>query len=559
MRDRAARLAATEREVKRALDEAATLQRQAKWPEALEAAKRAEGLLPGGGSDELRQHVRELRKDLEMVLRLEEIRFPDVVGGAEGRFDEVAADAKYAKAFQEYGIDVGSLEPAEAGARVRARTIRCELAVALDHWVKIRTTMPGGGRKANDLLRKRLLEVARAADPDGWRNRLRDALEHGRTEALTELAASAKVSDLPPQSLSLLGWALDFAGACEQAAAVLRRAQQKYPDDFWINFQLAWSLDHGPRAPSDEVIRFYTVARALRPRNFPVHMFLADKLRARGKVDEAIAVYRRAVELKPDDAAAHVLIASALRGQNKPDEAIAMYRRGLALWEKALGPDHPATLTTMNNLALAYEDAGELGKALPLFEQTLEKVRAKLGPDQPRTLHTMHHLALAYQAAGQFDRAEPLLRELLEQRRKKDGPESLATAADLAALGWNLLKQQKCAAAGPILCECLAIRVQKMPDHYLTFNARSMVGGALLGQKKYAEAEPLLLQAYEGMKRREATIPREGRVRLAEALERLVRLYRATGPKDKADSWAKRFEEANKEAARRAGHGNNPQ
>jgi tetratricopeptide (TPR) repeat protein len=179
------------------------------------------------------------------------------------------------------------------------------------------------------------------------------------------------------------------------------------------------------------------------------------------------------------------------------------------------------------NLALAYEGAGELGKALPLFEQTLERVRAKLGPEKPRTLHIMHHLAVAYQAAEQFNRAEPLLRELLKQRRKKDHPESLATAADLATLGWNLLKQQKCAEAEPILCECLTIRVQRMPDHYLTFNARSMVGAALLGQKKYAEAEPLLREAYKGMKRREATIPQVGRVRLTEALERLVRLYRA--------------------------------
>ena len=48
-----------------------------------------------------------------------------------------------------------------------------------------------------------------------------------------------------------------------------------------------------------------------------------------------------------------------------------------------------------------------------------------------------------------------------------------------------------------------------------------MLGGALLGQKKYAEAEPLLLAGYEGMKQREAKIPPEGKVRLTEALERL--------------------------------------
>ena len=41
------------------------------------------------------------------------------------------------------------------------------------------------------------------------------------------------------------------------------------------------------------------------------------------------------------------------------------------------------------------------------------------------------------------------------------------------------------------------------PDTWTTFNTKSMLGGALLGQKKYAEAEPLLLKGYAGMKRRE--------------------------------------------------------
>jgi len=65
-----------------------------------------------------------------------------------------------------------------------------------------------------------------------------------------------------------------------------------------------------------------------------------------------------------------------------------------------------------------------------------------------------------------------------------------------------------------------------------------------LGQKKYAEAEPLLMQGYQGMKQREAKIPAQSKTRLTEALERLVRLYEATDQKDKADAWRKKLEEA---------------
>jgi outer membrane protein assembly factor BamD (BamD/ComL family) len=71
-----------------------------------------------------------------------------------------------------------------------------------------------------------------------------------------------------------------------------------------------------------------------------------------------------------------------------------------------------------------------------------------------------------------------------------------------------------------------------------------MLGGALLGQKKYADAEPLLLAGYEGMKKREAKIPPQGKGRVTEAVERLVQLYEATGKKDEAAKWRKELEAA---------------
>ena len=69
-----------------------------------------------------------------------------------------------------------------------------------------------------------------------------------------------------------------------------------------------------------------------------------------------------------------------------------------------------------------------------------------------------------------------------------------------------------------------------------------MLGAALLGQKKYADAEPLLLSGYQGMKKQEAKIPPQGKVRLTEALERLVQLYEATNKKDDAAKWRKELE-----------------
>jgi hypothetical protein len=87
------------------------------------------------------------------------------------------------------------------------------------------------------------------------------------------------------------------------------------------------------------------------------------------------------------------------------------------------------------------------------------------------------------------------------------------------------------------LRECLALREKRQPDDWRTFNTRSMLGGALLGQKKYADAEPLLLAGYEGMKRREKTIPPQGSARLPEALDRLIELYDATNKPDDVTKW----------------------
>ena len=59
-------------------------------------------------------------------------------------------------------------------------------------------------------------------------------------------------------------------------------------------------------------------------------------------------------------------------------------------------------------------------------------------------------------------------------------------------------------------------------------------GAALAGRKQFAEAEPLLVQGYEGMKQHQAKIPAANKHCLTDSLERLVELYEATGRRDRA-------------------------
>jgi hypothetical protein len=87
-------------------------------------------------------------------------------------------------------------------------------------------------------------------------------------------------------------------------------------------------------------------------------------------------------------------------------------------------------------------------------------------------------------------------------------------------------------------------KLEKTADtSWATHNWRSQLGGALVGQEKYAAAEPLLLQGYAGLKEREATIPDEHKGYPTQALARLVQLYDAWGQPEKSAEWRKKLDE----------------
>ena len=106
----------------------------------------------------------------------------------------------------------------------------------------------------------------------------------------------------------------------------------------------------------------------------------------------------------------------------------------------ALGPHHPDTLASRNNLAGTYRDAGRLDKAIPLYEQTLEDSIRVLGTDHPSTLTSRFDLAGAYRAAGRLSEAIPLYEQVFSGRSRVLGPDhrSTLTARDeLAGAYWE--------------------------------------------------------------------------------------------------------------------------
>ena len=226
------------------------------------------------------------------------------------------------------------------------------------------------------------------------------------------------------------------------------------------------------------------------------------------------------------------------------DKALPLFEQTLAKRTEKLGPAHPETLTSMNNLARAHQADGRLDKALPLYEETLAKFQAKLGPEHPDTLSSMANLAVAYLATKQPDKGLALFNDCLAAHRQRRSSDPRRLGGTLALAGRELLKYGYYAEAEKMLREALTIREAKLADDWTTFLTQSQLGASLLRQKRYAEAERLLAQGYEGMKAREKAIPPQAKMRLVEALERLVQLYDAAGKADEAAKWRQAFEAA---------------
>ncbi|MET9864972.1 tetratricopeptide repeat protein [Streptomyces sp. NPDC006386] len=128
-------------------------------------------------------------------------------------------------------------------------------------------------------------------------------------------------------------------------------------------------------------------------------------------------------------------LAYAYQSAGDMRRAIPLYEATLAQYEQVLGDTHPSTLTTRNNLAGAYQSAGDVGRPIPLLEATLAQCEQVLGDTHPETLRSRNNLASAYESAGDLDRATPLFEATLAQYEQILGdthPETLASRNNLA-------------------------------------------------------------------------------------------------------------------------------
>jgi eukaryotic-like serine/threonine-protein kinase len=264
-----------------------------------------------------------------------------------------------------------------------------------------------------------------------------------------------------------------------------------------------------------------------------------------GKYARAEGVYSQVLEIRgrvlgpehPDTILSMNNLASSYLDQGKCAQAEPLHRQALTIARRVLGPEHPETLMSMHNLALDYELEGRYAEAEALQSQGLAIRRRVLGPEHPLTIAILADFASMYQRRGKYALEETHAAEALAARRHALGsehPDTMASAADLA-LAYQ--SQGKFAQSEPLAREALEFDRKKQPDDWQRFRAESLLGASLAGQKKYAEAEPLLLEGYQGMAARKDRIDAPNWYHLDRASEWIVQLYRAQEKPEKAAEW----------------------
>lgn len=273
---------------------------------------------------------------------------------------------------------------------------------------------------------------------------------------------------------------------------------------------------------------------------------LADVYVAEGKYVEGEALLIRNIEARrrilgpehPDTLSSMFDLANDYLDQGKYTRAEPLFRQLYEGWRHTLGPEDRNTLLALGGLAVALDNQGHYAQAEPLFKQVVETMRRVLGPEEVDTMWETVNLGEVYESLGKYDLAQTDDTEALAELRHVQGPEdpeTLNAEADLALDDFSL---GKFAQAEPLAREALEKDKKVRPDDVQRFFAESLLGASLTGEKKYAEAEPLLLDGYQGMVTRKVKIlDVPGLRNLDRAREWIVQLYLASGKPAKAAEW----------------------
>ena len=197
----------------------------------------------------------------------------------------------------------------------------------------------------------------------------------------------------------------------------------------------------------------------------------------------------------PDTLASRNNLAGTYRASGRLDKAITLYEQNLEDSIRVLGLDHPSTLTSRFDLAGAYRASGRLEEAITLYEQVFSGRSRVLGPDHRSTLMSRDELAGAYREAGRLDEAITLKKQILADAMRIMGADSPGASAARNNLAATYRDAGRLDEAIPLYQENLddVSRVLGL-NHPETLASRHRLAGAYREAGRLDEAIPLFEQ-----------------------------------------------------------------
>ena len=174
-------------------------------------------------------------------------------------------------------------------------------------------------------------------------------------------------------------------------------------------------------------------------------------------------------------------------------------RRVMLAAESALGPHHPDTLRSVNNLGILLRDKGDYQEAEQMHRRALVGKERAFGWDHPDTLRSVNSLGILLCAKENYPGAEEMYRRALagiERVRGLDHPETLRIANNLGNLLFN---RRKYAEAEEMCRRALyGMETSLGSDHLETITIASNLGILLSDKGDYAGAEKMYRRALGG-------------------------------------------------------------
>jgi tetratricopeptide (TPR) repeat protein len=203
-----------------------------------------------------------------------------------------------------------------------------------------------------------------------------------------------------------------------------------------------------------------------------------------------------------------------------------------------LGDEHPEVLITLENLGLVYLRTKRYDETFQLLDEILAMRRKHLGDDHTTVARTLANIGTVKLVVKDYPAAITSLSEAIARLRPTLGPANGELVNPLLSLGDALNGVGSPDLAEKRYREALNIGLKAYPadDHPEIARGRRQLGNLLVADKRFAEAEPLLLAAGAA---REKRLGRDHATTKAVTAD-IVRLYDAWNKPDKAAEWRQR-------------------